>query len=82
MRLSHGWERGVAAFDDANLVSCAGLVPVMELAEQTGLSQLFGRARPVHQRAGPVRSGEPDPEADLDHRRPGGPARTASTTLT
>ena len=27
-------------FDDENLVSCAGLVPVMALAEQTGLSQL------------------------------------------
>jgi len=39
--LSHDWQRGVAAFDDANLVSCAGLVPVMELAEQTGLSRLL-----------------------------------------
>jgi hypothetical protein len=28
-------------FDEENLVSCAGLVPVMELAEQTGLSQLL-----------------------------------------
>jgi hypothetical protein len=28
-------------FDEENLVSCAGLVPVMELAEQTGLSALF-----------------------------------------
>jgi len=27
-------------FDDENLVSCAGLVPVMALAEQAGLSQL------------------------------------------
>jgi hypothetical protein len=27
-------------FDDENLVSCAGLVPVMKLAEQTGLSHL------------------------------------------
>ncbi len=27
-------------FDDENLVSCAGLVPVMALAEQTGLSEL------------------------------------------
>jgi hypothetical protein len=41
VRLSHDWQRGVAAFDDANLVSCAGLVPVMELAEQTGLSTLL-----------------------------------------
>ena len=28
-------------FDDVNLVSCAGLVPVMALAEQTGLSELI-----------------------------------------
>ena len=41
MKLSHGWDRGVAAFDDMNLVSCAGLVPVLELAEQTGLSELL-----------------------------------------
>lgn len=30
-----------AVFDDDNLVSCAGLVPVMQLAEQTGLRQLL-----------------------------------------
>jgi hypothetical protein len=30
----------LAVFDD-NLVSCAGLVPVMTLAEQTGLSDLL-----------------------------------------
>src|SRR6478735_3504509 len=41
VKLSHAWDRGVAVFDDANLVSCAGLVPVMELAEQTGLSKLL-----------------------------------------
>jgi hypothetical protein len=28
-------------FDDDNLVSCAGLVPVMTLAEQAGLSRLL-----------------------------------------
>jgi hypothetical protein len=28
-------------FDDENLVSCAGLVPVMALAEQAGLSELI-----------------------------------------
>ena len=41
MKLSHPWSRAVHAFDDENLVSCAGLVPVMELAEQAGLSQLI-----------------------------------------
>jgi hypothetical protein len=39
--LSHNWRHGAAEFDDENLVSCAGLVPVMELAEQTGLSDLL-----------------------------------------
>jgi hypothetical protein len=28
-------------FDDENLVSCAGLVPVMGLAERAGLSELI-----------------------------------------
>jgi hypothetical protein len=30
-------------FDDENLVSCAGLVPVMGLAERAGLSELIGQ---------------------------------------
>jgi hypothetical protein len=35
-----------AAFDDPNLVSCAGLVPVMRLAEQVGLHDaVAGRVR-------------------------------------
>ena len=33
---------GSAVFDERNLVSAAGLVPVLELAEQTGLSRLIG----------------------------------------
>src|SRR6476659_3090673 len=41
VKLSHAWDRGVAVFGDANLVSCVGLEPVMELAEQTGLSKLL-----------------------------------------
>jgi hypothetical protein len=39
---SHAWRGGSAVFDDENLVSCAGLVPVMGLAEQAGLSRLLG----------------------------------------
>jgi hypothetical protein len=36
-----------AVFDDASLVSCAGLVPVMRLAEQVDLAGLVaGRVRP------------------------------------
>jgi len=33
---------GSAVFDDPNLVSCAGLVPVVSLAERAGLHQLIG----------------------------------------
>ena len=42
MQSSHTFSVGSAVFDEANLVSAAGLVPVMELAEQTGLSRLIG----------------------------------------
>jgi len=38
---SHAWRGGSAVFDEDNLVSHAGLVPLLELAEQTGLSQLL-----------------------------------------
>ena len=38
---SHTFAVGSAVFDEPNLVSAARLVPVMELAEQTGLSRLI-----------------------------------------
>lgn len=41
MRVSHRFVSSSAVFDDDNLVSCAGLVPVMALAEQAGLSGLL-----------------------------------------
>jgi len=37
MRVSHGF---AAVFDDPNLVSCAGLAPVLRLAERAGLQRL------------------------------------------
>src|SRR5438874_12850188 len=37
MRVSHGF---TAVFDDPNLVSCAGLAPVLQLAERAGLQRL------------------------------------------
>jgi len=45
-----------AAFDDPNLVSCAGLVPVMRLAEQVGLHDaVAGRVRlPTDKGANPA----------------------------
>ncbi len=39
MRVCHGF---TATFDDPNLVSCAGLAPVLQLAERAGLQQLVG----------------------------------------
>ncbi|MGH9249467.1 MAG: IS1380 family transposase [Acidimicrobiales bacterium] len=41
MRLSHAWSRVMPIFDDPSLVSCAGLVPVMGLAERAGWSSLI-----------------------------------------
>ena len=37
MRVCHGF---TAEFDDPNLVSCAGLGPVLQLAERAGLQDL------------------------------------------
>jgi len=41
MHSSYTFTADSAVFDESNLVSAAGLVPVLELAEQTGLSQLI-----------------------------------------
>ena len=43
MRLSHDPLRISASFDDPNLVSRGGLVPVMALAERAGLESLVRR---------------------------------------
>ena len=40
MRLSHTLGRTSIAFDDPNLVSAGGLVPVLALAESAGLRDL------------------------------------------
>ena len=40
MKLPDVWSHATPLFDDERLVSCAGLVPVMALAEQAGLSEL------------------------------------------
>jgi hypothetical protein len=41
MRLSHARRAISVRFDDPNLVSCAGLVPVLALADRCGLSRLL-----------------------------------------
>ena len=52
-----------AVFDEDNLVSCAGLVPVMALAEQAGLSELL--ANKIHIAAPRVKSGSANPAPKL-----------------
>jgi hypothetical protein len=57
VKASHAWRRTSAIFDDRNLVSHGGLVPVLELAEQAGLRRLLGEhVRFTSER---VRSGRP-----------------------
>ena len=50
-------------FDDGNLVSCAGLVPVMTLAAQTGLPRLLDEK--VHITAPRIKSGAANPAPKL-----------------
>jgi hypothetical protein len=50
-------------FDDDNLVSCAGLVPVMTLAQQTGLSRLLSAK--VQIAASRIKSGAANPAPKL-----------------
>jgi len=63
VKLSHAWRRSAAVFDDENLVSCAGLVPVLELAEQAGLSVLLDEH--VVFRCERIKSGAANPAAKL-----------------
>ena len=43
MQVSHATRTAVASFDDPNLVSAAGLLPIMRLAERAGLRNLADR---------------------------------------
>jgi len=45
MRVSHAT---TAVFDDPNLVSCAGLAPVLTLAERCGLHELVAQRVRIH----------------------------------
>lgn len=63
MQVSHRFAASSAVFDDEHLVSCAGLVPVMTLAEQTGLSALLERT--VRFSCERVRSGAANPAPKL-----------------
>ena len=63
VQVSHRFAAESAVFDDGNLVSSAGLVPVMRLAEQTGLSRLLGEK--VHVTAPRIKSGAANPAPKL-----------------
>jgi hypothetical protein len=52
MRLSHARAAVTARFDDPNLVSCAGLVPVMALAQRCGLATLLAERLTITARGG------------------------------
>ena len=58
MRLPHDPLKISARFDDPNLVSRAGLVPMMSLAERAGLGALVRRRLQIPAKAG-VHSAEP-----------------------
>ena len=63
MKVSHRFVPDSAVFDDDNLVSCAGLVPVMVLAEQTGMRALLGEK--VRISAPRIKSGAANPAPKL-----------------
>jgi hypothetical protein len=63
VQVSHRFAAGSAVFDDDHLVSCAGLVPVMRLAEQTDLGRLLSDK--VHISAARIKSGAANPAPKL-----------------
>ena len=63
VQVSHRFIASSAVFDDDHLVSCAGLVPVMTLATQTGLLQLL--AEKVRIAEPRVKSGAANPSPKL-----------------
>ncbi len=58
MRLLHDPLKISASFDDPNLVSRAGLVPVMSLAERAGLAGLIRRHIEISAKTGVIPRGE------------------------
>src|SRR4051794_22065737 len=63
VRVSHRFTAGSARFDEDNLVSDAGLVPLLELAEQTRLPQII--AEKVSIKTPRVKSGAANPVPKL-----------------
>src|SRR6478672_656127 len=63
VQVSHRFSVDSAVFDDDHLVSCAGLVPVMALAERTGLSEVLTQM--VYIAAPRMKSGSANPAPKL-----------------
>src|ERR687890_11002 len=63
VRVCHRFTAGSARFDEDNLVSDAGLVPLLGLAEQTGLAEII--ARKVSITAPRIKSGAANPAPKL-----------------
>jgi hypothetical protein len=63
VQVSHRFAASSAVFDDDHLVSCAGLVPVMTLAAQTGLPELL--ADKICIPAPRIKSGSANPSPKL-----------------
>src|SRR5690242_21865106 len=63
VRVSHRFTTGSARFDEDNLVSAAGLVPLLGLAEQTGLGEVI--ATKVSIKTPRIKSGSANPAPKL-----------------
>src|SRR5829696_1505705 len=63
VRVSHRFTAGSARFDEDNLVSDAGLVPLLGLAEQTGLAEII--AEKVSIKTSRIKSGAANPVPKL-----------------
>jgi len=63
VQVSHRFTASSAVFDDEHLVSCAGLVPVMTLATQTGLPELVADKVRIAQPR--IKSGSANPAPKL-----------------
>src|SRR3954451_6449276 len=62
VRVSHRFTAGSARFDEDNLVSDAGLVPLLGLAEQTGLAEIITRKVSIKTPRIPAGAANPAPK--------------------
>jgi Transposase DDE domain group 1 len=65
VQLSHVWSRAAPIFDDDNLVSFAGMVPVLALAERAGLSELISERVRIDPATTRVKSAAVNPAGKL-----------------